>query len=232
MREPSHPIAAPELPGDAGGIRKPARGQRARPDPAQRLADGPAAGPGALRRPGVSGARWRLRLRGGAERQLDPGGTIGSTFVTIGTAVGLGSQAGAGYLTFGGNSGAADGFAEQTIPVTPAHEYSLELYWAGRGNPGSLITVSLTGSSFGDLYQSEFSVGVTGVWAYQEVIFEPTTSAITLRFQETTPNSNTRGPAIDSVSLNGITPAPLPSVLWLLVPGLAGLIRLARRRSR
>ena len=174
---------------------------------------------------GHTDADAALVLGGGFDSQTDldnwtRGGTAELPEIAIGDQFGLGPQAGAGYLAFMGNADGVDGFVEQTISVDPLAQYDLEFFWGGRGGNGARVTASITEASFGDLYQQEFGINQIGVWTSAQVRFTPTTNSITLRFQETSSGSNSRDPAIDSVSMTQVASVPTTSTTALLALGL------------
>jgi len=131
--------------------------------------------------------------------------------ITIGSAYGLGPQAGAGYLAFTGNNATENGYVRQSITgLTSGDDYRLDFYWGGRGTAGSAVTARLTsdGGTPGDVYQQQFNVGTVGPWTPEQVVFTAPTSAVTLEFQESSANSGGKGPAIDTVSLLPDVPPP------------------------
>lgn len=149
--------------------------------------------------------------------------------VTVGTAFGLGPQAGAGYLAFTGNGASENGFAEQTISVTPELTHTLGFYYGTRGLVGGSVTASITESVFGDLGSTQFSAGTVGVWEFATLTFVPSSSSVTVRFQESSATSVGRGPGVDTVSLIA---SPEPSTAVLSFLGLLSLNFVGWRRRR
>lgn len=103
-------------------------------------------------------------------------------------------------------------------------QYQFSFYTGQRGNesPNTQITVSVTstGSSIGDLLNESIDIeSDVGTWAFNT--FTATTSTIDILFRETSLNSDSVGPAIDTAS---ITQVIEPSSLILLCFGLLGLL--------
>ena len=145
-----------------------------------------------------------------------------------GDAFNLAPQAGDGYLAFTGNSSSgANGFAYQDVNgLVIGQTYRLEFYYGVRGgNTNGKVSVSSNGS---DLVTEEFNAAAVGVWEMETIDFQATSSTVRIQFQETSTNSKSTGPAIDSASMRAV-PEATAFVVWTVL-GSVGIV--ARRRIR
>lgn len=136
-------------------------------------------------------ANWNVGNDGGG---ADP-------VITLGPAFGLGPESGAGYLGFTGNDVNENGYVEQTVAVTPGEVYALNFFYSTRGSSPTAVTVTGSGASTGDLLSEAFDATAVGVWSEATEYFVPTTNSVTIRFQESSANSQSKGPGVDTASL-------------------------------
>lgn len=131
------------------------------------------------------------------------------------------------YVQFTGNGNAAGdkGGIEQTLSLEPGAPHTLSFFYNGIGS-GNEITVTVTNS---DILPTVFNP-VAGVWTEGTLTFFPTSSSVTLRFQETQVNSASRAPQLDSVLLTSIF-VPEPTSALLVAP-LMFLVFRKRRTLR
>lgn len=112
------------------------------------------------------------------------------------------------------------GGLEQDIHVLLGRDFTLSYYLSSAGSD-TKVTVSVLDSGGTPLVDQQHDA-TSGSWNYHELDFTSITRSLTVRLQETSDNSSSRDPLIDSIR---ITPEPGPGMLLVL----AGLLVVARR---
>lgn len=163
-------------------------------------------------------------------------GSSGSAAIAVGPAFGLGPQAGAGYLAFTGNDSVFNvgGKVHQLISgLTVGETYKFSYFYGGRGSVDATdptVTASLSSGTSttvtGDIFtQTNNTNAVVGNWNMVMAMFTATTTDLLVSFQETSGDSRSKGPAIDSASLVQVS---TPSTFAILLLGALSLV--ARRK--
>ncbi|MGJ8656595.1 MAG: DUF642 domain-containing protein [Akkermansiaceae bacterium] len=158
---------------------------------------------------------WTSGFTGGA---ADP-------FVRAGTNQGVAQTEGSNHLQLRGNT-TGGAFLGQSFLTVASQQYDLDFSLASTASFSDLsvlVTVTSDGGTSGDLYSETFTFSGTTYTDYNKSFTASNTSA-TLRFEETSTDTNSKDPFLDAVS---VTPVPEPSSSALL--GLGVLSLLVRR---
>jgi len=136
----------------------------------------------------------------------------GNSVVASGANFGLSPFSGATLAAFTGNSSMMNGnggIIDQIVPVTAGQPHTVRFYLGGRGSTTNLAEATVNvvddGGSGGNLVNQALNLPPTiGAWQIHSFDFTPTANSVQLSFQETSTNSNSRGPGLDLVSLNPV----------------------------
>jgi hypothetical protein len=115
------------------------------------------------------------------------------------------------------------GGLEQDIHVLAGRDFTLSFY-LNSVNSDTRLTASVLDAGGSPLVAQEYDA-ISGSWILHEINFTSTTPNLTVRFQETSDNSSSRDPLLDSIQVT-----PEPGAAMLLV--VAGLLAVGRRGFR
>jgi choice-of-anchor C domain-containing protein len=136
-------------------------------------------------------------------------------------------------------SALAAGGIQQNLATTVGGKYQVSFDVAGNPgdnntNPVKTLYYSVFGVGLMNEYTTTFDTTHTSTanmgWqtiAFSFIATSPTTSLVFSSF-----TNSAYGPALDNVSVNAVSPVPLPGALPLFGAGLAGLGAVARRRRK
>ncbi len=141
--------------------------------------------------------------------------TNGNSVVESGPNFGLSPLSGSSLAAFTGNAanfGGNGGVLSQVVPTTPGQEHTLTFFTGARGNTTNLLELEVSvvdaGGGGANLVDQSLSAPPTiGTWEHQGFSFTPSSDSVLVSFQETSSNSQSRGPAVDLVELE-----PLPAM--------------------
>ncbi|MDP4721753.1 MAG: DUF642 domain-containing protein [Akkermansiaceae bacterium] len=170
-------------------------------------------------------------FEGSAADAAPTGWTITGTtepWVRVSPSSGITAFEGSQQLQFRGNTG--DTSISQALTTVALTEYDLSFALAALNGPAGLsvlVTVTSGGGTLGDLFSETFTFASINAYTTYDRTFTASNTTSTLRFLETSSNTDGKDPYLDDVS---VTAVPEPSAFTLLGIGLVALM-LRRRRS-